>query len=358
MPPMTKKRAGSRRTVPLRALGILLAAAAAALVPIPPSWVERFYATGFYAVLQPLVTFASNAVDLAWLDALIGGVVAALVVLTAVDLMRRGWRMALGLPVVRVVVWSATLYLLFLVLWGFNYRRTRLIDRIPYDASRVSAAAAVRLATLAVDRTNALHGAAHAEGWVGGGAIDPALAGAFDRVARELGATRRGIVVGRPKRSLLDWYFQRTGVAGMTDPFFLETLVAGDVLPFERPFVVAHEWSHLAGITDEGEANLVGWLTCLRASTADQYSGWLFMYGEVMAAVPASHRPSISGRLAAGPRADLRAMRERSESHVNPRLSAAGWRVYDSYLKANRVEAGAASYAEVVRLALGLGLVP
>ena len=34
----------------------------------------------------------------------------------------------------------------------------------------------------------------------------------------------------------------------------------------------------------------------------------------------------------------------------------AGWRVYDSYLKANRVEAGAASYAEVVRLVLGARL--
>jgi hypothetical protein len=40
--------------------------------------------------------------------------------------------------------------------------------------------------------------------------------------------------------------------------------------------------------------------------------------------------------------------------NVSPRISAAGWRVYDSYLKANRVEAGAASYAEVVRLVLGV----
>ena len=34
-------------------------------------------------------------------------------------------------------------------------------------------------------------------------------------------------------------------------------------------------------------------------------------------------------------------------------MSAAGWRVYDSYLKANRVAAGAASYDEVIRLVLG-----
>jgi len=34
-------------------------------------------------------------------------------------------------------------------------------------------------------------------------------------------------------------------------------------------------------------------------------------------------------------------------------VSAAGWQMYDSYLKANRVDAGAQSYAEVVRLILG-----
>ena len=41
---------------------------------------------------------------------------------------------------------------------------------------------------------------------------------------------------------------------------------------------------------------------------------------------------------------------------VNPRVSAAGWQIYDSYLKANRIESGAASYAEVVRLVLGVRL--
>lgn len=59
-------------------------------------------------------------------------------------------------------------------------------------------------------------------------------------------------------------------------------------------------------------------------------------------------------RLLGGPRDDLRAIRDRVERNVSPRLSTAGWRVYDSYLKANRIEAGALSYDDVIRLALGL----
>ena len=77
-----------------------------------------------------------------------------------------------------------------------------------------------------------------------------------------------------------------------------------------------------------------------------------------MGSVSAADRADIAGRLAAGPRADRRAIADRVRRHLNPRVSAVGWRVYDRYLKANRVEAGAASYADVVRLALGVGYGP
>jgi hypothetical protein len=199
---------------------------------------------------------------------------------------------------------------------------------------------------------NALYEKAHGEGWAAAGAIDPILADAFGRAQRELGSTARA-VPSRPKRTLLDLYFRRAGVAGMTDPYFLETLVASDLLPFERPFVIAHEWSHLAGIADEGDANFAGWLTCLRGAASHQYSGWLFLYGEVVGALDTAQARAAGSRLDQGPRGDLQAIRERLLQHVSPRISAAGWRVYDRYLKANQVEEGAASYAEVVRLILG-----
>jgi hypothetical protein len=139
----------------------------------------------------------------------------------------------------------------------------------------------------------------------------------------------------------------------MTDPYFLETFVASDLLPFERPFVVAHEWSHLAGFADEGDANFVAWLTCLRGTPAHQYSGWLSLYSEIAGGLDRTTAAEVSAKLADGPRDDLRAIRERLLQHINPQVSAAGWRVYDQYLKANKVEAGAASYADIVRLILG-----
>jgi hypothetical protein len=333
---------------------VLVATALAGLfVPLPAPMVERWFAAGAYPVIQPLLTFASNAVPFALLDVLVSATLLLFFARGLLDV-RATTRFAAAVQIGhRLVVWSSAFYVAFLLGWGLNYRRVPLDRRLAFDRTRVTSDAAARLASSTVDRLNALHPRAHADGFGSAQTIDPMLASAFDRVARAIAVDRR-FVAGRPKQSALDWYFQRAGVSGMTDPFFLETLIAEDLLPFERPFVIAHEWSHLAGLADEGEANLGGWITCLGGSASHQYSGWLFMYSESMRAVGGSERQTISARLLAGPRQDLQAIQARLARHVNPALSSAGWRVYDSYLKANRIEAGAASYEDVVRLALGL----
>jgi hypothetical protein len=79
----------------------------------------------------------------------------------------------------------------------------------------------------------------------------------------------------------------------------------------------------------------------------------LFLFGELANSISRGDRPALMARLDAGPRSDLRAIAARVARDLKPRVSAAGWRVYDRYLKANRVEAGTASYAQVVRLVLG-----
>jgi hypothetical protein len=332
---------------------IVALAVVSAVVPLPPGVVERWYSKGVYRLLQPWVTSLSNRVPFALFDAVLVIVPLAWIVLIVADAARRqrAGRVA-GRAAVRLVVWSAVLYLGFVLLWGFNYRREPLTRKLRYDNAAVTPDAARDLWLTTIDQLNTLHAEAHRTGWVESSAVDAALLGPFaTAVADAAGPT--GIVPGRPKRSILDWYFRRAGVSGMTDPYFLETMTASDLLPFERPSVVAHEWAHLAGFADEGEASFIGWLACMRSGLAEQYSGWIGLYGDVQAAVGPAIRRDTAARLAPGPRADLQAINARLTRELNPRVSAAGWRAYDSYLKANRVEAGIRSYTEVVRLVLG-----
>ena len=339
------------------AVVLLLTAAAAALAPLPAALVERMYSTGAYPALQRLLTSFSNRISVALIDVLLVAAVLWLAFLAAGARRLFGSGPAWGIwrLIGRTVVPAAALYLGFLALWGFNYRRLPLEAKLAFDPQEVTPDAGRVLASTAVLRVNALHDGAHVAGWPAEGAVDTSLAKAFSAVERDVGASG-ATVPGRPKRTLLDWYFRPAGVAGMTDPFFLETLVASDLLPFERPFVVAHEWSHLAGFADEGEANFIGWLTCVHGAAPAQYSGWLFLYSELAGGLPRRDRAELAARLDSGPREDLRAVAERQAHNVSPKVSAAGWRVYDQYLKANRVDAGAASYAQVVRLVLGTKL--
>jgi hypothetical protein len=335
---------------------IVVSAVATEYAPVPPGLVERAYSTRVYVTLQPLLTSASNHVSFAMFDVALAIVVVLWIAFAWRDVRQSStWLRATIAIGVRTIVWCAATYLIFVATWGLNYRRERFTEKLPYDPSAVTMDAARGAARLTVERLNSLHPIAHASGWPSRDAVDPSLANGFGRAIRDV-RLPPSIVIARPKRTVIDWYFRRAGVDGMTDPFFLETLVASDALPFERPFIVAHEWSHLAGVAHEGEANFVAWLACMRAGAPAQYSGSLFLYRELAATVPGRDRAALAAALGPGPREDLRAIRERFAREVSPRLSTAGWRVYDSYLKANRVEAGAASYAEVVKLVLGVRL--
>ena len=336
-------------------VALLIVAAAAAFVPIPPSTIEAIYSDRLFPIYQIVATSVSNRVAFALFDVLVVGATVCWLLLTIGDILlarRAGWLQALLRMVWRTATIAGVAYIAFLLTWGFNYRRVRLEDKLQFDQSRISTDAATALAGQAVGQLNALYEPAHRMGWVPPHVIDRRLADAFALGRRDLGSTA-ATLPGVPKSTLLDTYFRRAGVAGMTDPYFLETFVASDLLPFELPFVVAHEWGHLAGFADEGEANFLAFLTCLHGTPAHQYSGWLSLYSEVVGGLDRKAAAEVSAKLDSGPREDLRAIRDRLMQNVNPRVSAAGWRVYDQYLKANNVEAGAASYAEVVRLILG-----
>jgi hypothetical protein len=325
--------------------GLVVAALAAALLPLDPGRVERWYSLSLYPHVQGVITPVTNRVPIALLDisVAVGLLVGSLVLRRRIRAL--GARRALLRTAGSLLSGAAVAYLLFLCLWGFNYRRLPLERKLDYDRARVTRGAAVLLANAAATSVNAGFAPAHARQW------DLAsLVGPFTEAQRSLGAAR-GAVPGVPKHSVLGLYFRRAAIDGMTDPFFLEIIVNPDLLTIERPFVVAHEWAHLAGYADESEANFVAWLTCLRGDALAQYSGWLAAYEHAARALPHDKRSDLIP-LGSGPRGDLRAMADRYEQS-SPLVREAAEDVYDGYLRANRVQEGIASYDAVLRLMLG-----
>jgi hypothetical protein len=242
-------------------------------------------------------------------------------------------------------------YLLFLCLWGLNYRRTPMTSRLDYDRSRVTGAEVERIAIDAARRLNDLHPIAHRSAWPDPAELPARMAEPFAAAQRAIGMTRLA-AVGRPKDTLLDWYFRRAAIDGMTDPFFLEVLLNGEILPFERPAILAHEWAHLAGFAHEAEAGFLGWLTTTFGDEQAQYSGWLTVFSYAASSLDDGSRDRVVKSLAPGVREDLRAISRRLRSSA-PELRALATAAYDRFLRANRVESGVRSYDELISIIAG-----
>jgi len=344
-----------RRVGPARAaaLATVLLAAVVALAPRPADLVEGVYAARLYPAIQAAVTGASNAVPFAIFD-----VVLVVAVVAAVWLwgrgVRRAWRQRAVAPLARVswitAVAVAIGYLWFVVMWGLNYARPPLDQRLGLPEAPATAAEVAVLLTQAVDRVNGLYQEANAVPFVPDSA-ERDIERVLHAVELRVLGRPRPTVPGVPKPTLLGPYFRMAGVDGLTAPAALETLLNPDLTVAERPFVLAHEWAHLSGYAPEADANFVGWLasTDVSAAAASRYSGWLFLVMETAAQVPRDTRRDALARLGAGPRADLDAIAARLRTRVDL-VQRVGWRVYDSYLRSQGVREGIVSYSRVVDL--------
>ena len=325
---------------------VVVVALLCAVVPLPPETIERLYSTDWYLRIQGVLTTASNTIPIAWLDIAVACLLIAGIELVISRTRVLGAKRAFARNLMTAAGAAAWLYLLFLALWGLNYRRIPLERKLDYEQSRLTRDAAIEFTNQAAVQVNGAYTAAHATAFT-----SEALEASFADIQIALGATRLALP-GVPKHSLLNYYFRRAAIDGMTDPFFLEIIVNPDVLEFERPFVIAHEWAHLAGYANEAEANFLAWLTCVRGNAPLQYSGWLAAYQYGMAAVPRADRATIKP-LDDGPRQDLQAIAARY-ARASPIVRRAAQDVYDEYLKANRVSEGIGSYDAVVRLMIGV----
>jgi Protein of unknown function (DUF3810) len=339
-------------------IALVVLALGLALATLPAALVERVYARGWYPTLQPFLTSLSSLVPIAVFDLLILAL-AAWAVSRVYPVARaargdRGRRLVIAL--VDLGAAAAVVYLVFLVVWGLNYRRLPLEAQLDFSSRRVTQAAVDALAARSVQEINRLYATAHAEPAAASSlqAIRVRLAPAFAEAQRDLGIATAA-TPARPKAPLISPFFRWAAVDGMVNPFGLEVLINPDVLPIERPYVVAHEWGHIAGFARESEAGYVGWLTCLRGDGAARYSAWVSLYLHLREEIPAAVRARLDSRLAEGPLRDFSAIRERL-ARGRPAVQRASWRAYDTFLKVNRVDEGIRSYDEIVALVIGIAV--
>ena len=148
-----------------------------------------------------------------------------------------------------------------------------------------------------------------------------------------------------------------SGVTGSMGPFFCEFTLNGDIRPHDYPAIYAHEFAHLLGIANEGEANFYSYIVCTASSDkAVKFSGYYHIFFHVLRNVFDILGEKEGEKFLKYIRPEIiqlaRSDRQYWISKQCKALDAAQDFIFDLYLRGNHVAEGRKSYSGVVGLIL------
>lgn len=156
-----------------------------------------------------------------------------------------------------------------------------------------------------------------------------------------------------PKKVMVSEILSYQGITGVYSPFTFEANYNGDMTPYNIPFTVCHELSHLRGFMQEQEANFIAFLACIGSSHPDfAYSGYLTGWVYCMNALYAADYniwEEVRLELSREVDVDLQANNEFWKRYEGV-ISEAANQMNDTYLKANGQTEGVHSYNRMVDL--------
>jgi hypothetical protein len=309
-----------------------------------PEFTEKYYTQGIYPVIAASLSTISSRVTFS-LDDLIYGlllslpfILVALVILKQITLKSAG----------KIILNSlAVIYVAFYFLWGFNYYRSDLNQRIAMDGQDSDTKYFTKVLKELTEQLNSsqteFEDITKAE-------VDSLIEESYKKWAPVL-KLHYPMGKRRTKEISLSRFFAQAGISGYYGPFFSEVHVNRYNLPLEYPFVLAHEKAHQFGITSEAEASFYAWLVCTHSDSRHlKYSANLAVYRYFLfQGSRLEHLPQIIEKLDEEVKADFRKIREHWQTLRNENIDRAASKMNDAYLKTNKVEQGIQDYSGVVK---------
>ena len=309
-----------------------------------PSITERWYSQKLYSVIASVISPVSNLFPFSLDDLFYFCLILLLIILFILLILRKIKLVTVGKFILNVI---AATYVLFYVLWGFNYFREDLYKRLKINKHKSdSKIFTVQLKKL-VESTNKSW--CTFENW-DKNIVDQEIEKSYKTLAPAL---KLNYPAGKRKAKSItvSRFFAQAGISGYYGPFFNEVHVNSHILPVEYPFILAHEKAHQFGITNEAEANFYAWLVCTKSKSKQlQYSANLhvlqyFLYqGYQM-----EEYPEIIAKLDKRVKKDLEIIRKYWISLRNEKVDEAASKVNDFYLKTNKIKEGVKEYSGVVK---------
>lgn len=156
-----------------------------------------------------------------------------------------------------------------------------------------------------------------------------------------------------PKKVFCSPLLSGLGLTGIFSAFTIEANYNKDMTPYNIPFTVCHELSHLKGFMQEEESNFIAFLACIGSGRTDfEYSGYLSAWVYCMNALYDTDYDlwsTVRATLSPLAEPDL-AANSAFWNHYDGVLSEVSEQVNDTYLKINGQKQGILSYDRMVEL--------
>ncbi|MCY1721137.1 DUF3810 domain-containing protein [Prolixibacteraceae bacterium Z1-6] len=248
----------------------------------------------------------------------------------------------------------SAVYILFYVLWGFNYYRPPLNERLELEEKQPDKEAFITVINKLIEDTNNSHCSFGRSEY---NLIENSIENSYKNLA-PLVKIPYPMGIRNDKKITLSNFFAQTGIAGYFGPFFNEIHVNKKVLPLEYPFVLAHEKAHQFGITSEAEANFYAWLVCTTSDSQQvRYSANLAILRHfLIRAYQMEEFSELIAKINPHVKNDINAIREHWLELRNEKLDKAASKVNDAYLKTNKVKEGVKDYRGVVKHVMNFSL--
>ena len=239
----------------------------------------------------------------------------------------------------------------FFLLWGFNYQRPDIASRLNFKAIQLKASAYDRMIEASLTKIEGIR--------------DQTLEFEEESIRLDLEELRRAqgaflenlgyLKVGNVQLETLHpkGLLGSFGISGIYLPWVGQGNVDACLSNFEKPFIAAHEMAHAYGVTNEGEASFVAYMTCW-ASKNDlyRYSAEIYLLRNALYRLKVRDQKRYQfwlDRIPQKVKNDIQKIKEHRNNFPNfmPELSD---QLNNAYLQTQGIESGSKSYGELLEL--------
>ena len=337
-------------------LALLLTAAFVHIISNQESFIEKYYSLTFFPSLAQILRYLFG-----WLPFSIGdffyGAICVWLIYFLVKFVYNLFKKRITKDLLRKYLWNFTVfvpsvYIVFQLLWGFNYDRAGIAFQLRIENEKYSLDELKNLDSLLLIKVN------ESKKKLMNTRVDTSSSSIFKKSVTAYAEIKKkySFFHYQPssiKPSLWGWLGDYAGFLGYYNPFTGEAQVNTTVPYYVQPYTACHEISHQIGYGKEDEANFIGFLAATNSSDALlQYSAYLdvfLMASRNLAAADSVSARRIARQLLPEAKSDIiryRMFLWKHESEIEPVIR---W-IYGIYLQSNKQPDGIVTYDKAIGL--------